>query len=248
MSTLEVTGIRKHFGGVEVLRDVTLSAPGGRVTAVIGPNGAGKSTLANVISGLIASDGGRVEIDGRDITTLKAYKRARLGLGRTFQNLPLFAGMTVRENVLLGAFRHTRTEKADHDDQRARVATAITALNLSGLAERTVDELDFGHAKLVEPARLLAMEPSILIMDEPAAGLGGVGVSTIGPWITERARAGIAVILIEHNMRLVMEVADYIYVLDHGVLIAEGTPAEVRVNPVVLTAYLGHEQPGEEDA
>ena len=248
MSTLEVAGIRKHFGGVEVLKDVTLSAPGGRVTAVIGPNGAGKSTLANVISGLIPLDGGRVEFDGRDITKLKAYKRARLGIGRTFQNLQLFAGMTVQENVLLGAFRHTRNEKVEDEDQDLRVAAAIAALNLSDLADRNVDELDFGHAKLVEPARLLAMDPAILIMDEPAAGLGGVGVSTIGPWITERARAGVAVILIEHNMRLVMEIADYIYVLDHGVLIAEGTAAEVRVNPVVLTAYLGHEQPGEEDA
>lgn len=248
MSTLEVVGIKKHFGGVEVLKDVTLSAPGGRVTAVIGPNGAGKSTLANVISGLIPSDGGRVEFDGRDITTLKAYKRARLGIGRTFQNLQLFTGMTVHENVLLGAFRHTRNQKTEEHDQRLRATAAIDALNLSSLASRNIDELDFGHAKLVEPARLLAMDPAVLIMDEPAAGLGGVGVSTIGPWITGRAQAGIAVILIEHNMRLVMEIADYIYVLDHGVLIAQGTPAEVRVNPVVLTAYLGHDRSGEEDA
>jgi len=245
VTLLRVSGIKKNFGGVEVLRDVSMEVPAARVTAIIGPNGAGKSTLANIISGLIAADDGRVELDGKDITKMRAHQRARLGLGRTFQNLQLFAGMTVYENVTLGAYRHGRVRTAG--GSRRSISDVIDQLGIGALSDRSVDELSFGQAKLVEPARLLAMEPSILIMDEPAAGLGGAGVGTIGPFIRNSVDAGIGVLLIEHNMRLVMEIADYIYVLDHGVMIAEGVAAEVRVNPVVLEAYLGHDTGDEED-
>ena len=242
MSSLHVEGVCKSFGGLEVLKDVTLTAEGGKVTAVIGPNGAGKSTLANIVSGLIPADRGRVLLDDIDLSGLPAYRRARLGVGRTFQSLQLFSGLTVRENVALGGYRHHFGGR--HGRRRAAhqaTDAAITRLGLDVLAGREVDALGFGQAKLVEPARVLAMEPKVLVMDEPAAGLGGDGVSTLGPWITGQAEAGVAVILIEHNMRLVMGIADQIYVLDHGILIAEGPPDVVRRHPAVLEAYLGHD-------
>lgn len=240
MSTLHVEGVVKSFGGVEVLRDVSLDVTGGRVTAVIGPNGAGKSTLANVISGLVQPDAGRIRLDDTDVTRLPAFKRARLGIGRTFQNLQLFSGMTVGENVDLGGYR-LRLRRGAGTDARALAGSALAELGLTDMASREVDNLGFGDAKLVEPARVLAMDPSILVMDEPAAGLSGAGVGRLKPWIAGRAAAGVAVMLIEHNMRLVMELADYIYVLDHGVVIAAGTPPEIRTNPQVLEAYLGHD-------
>lgn len=246
MSVLAIEGISKNFGGVEVLKNVSLRAESGRVTAIIGPNGAGKSTLANIISGLIRAESGTIQLDDVDITRLKAYKRARLGIGRTFQNLQLFAGLTVRENVVLGGYRNGIDARSA--DGASNVDRAIQDMGLVNLQNRRVEQLGFGEAKLVEPARLVAMAPSVLVMDEPAAGLGAVGVRTLGPWVTERAKEGVIVVFIEHNMRLVMEIADYIYVLDHGEMIAEGTPREVRTNPVVLEAYLGHDRPEGEDA
>ena len=241
MSSLFVEDVVKSFGGVNVLRRVTLEARQGLVTAIIGPNGAGKSTLANVISGLVSPDAGRIRLDGTDITAVPAYRRARLGIGRTFQNLQLFGGMTVAENVALGGYRWRAGRGRDRArDHAAMVSSAMAEMNLQPLAGREVEALGFGQAKLVEPARVLAMDPSVLVMDEPAAGLSASGVGLLKPWIAGRAQAGVAVVLIEHNMRLVMELSDYVYVLDHGVVIAQGTPAEVRVNPLVLEAYLGH--------
>ncbi len=249
MSDLVLAHISKSFGGVQVLQNVSLTAEAGKLTALIGPNGAGKSTLANIISGLVPADSGRVLLDDHDLTRLPAYKRARMGLSRTFQNLELFSGLTVRENAVLGAFRELRGNpwysplraRGSARDLGSIADEALVNLGIAHLASRPVDELGFGDAKLVEPARLLAAQPVALVMDEPAAGLAWKGAQALGRWMRDLAVAGVAVVLIEHNMRLVMEIADHIAVLDHGTLIAEGSPAEIRRNETVLEAYLGHE-------
>ena len=251
MSGLTLEGISKSFGGVEVLRDVSLTAKSGHLTALIGPNGAGKSTLANIISGLVAPDAGRIRLGDEELTGMPAYRRARLGLSRTFQNLQLFSGMTVRENAVLGGFRNLhgspwRSPLSSHSggqfDLGAVADQSLAQLGITDLARRKVDELGFAAAKLVEPARLLTARPTALIMDEPAAGLGWDSAQALGAWMRELASRDVAIVLIEHNMRLVMELADYIFVLDHGVLIAEGPPEAIRRDERVLEAYLGHDE------
>ena len=249
MTDLVLAHIKKSFGGVRVLADVNLTARGGQLTALIGPNGAGKSTLANIMSGLVAADSGRIFLGDQELTRLPAYQRARRGLSRTFQNLELFSEMTVRENTVLGAFRELRgnpwksplrTRIGDRD-LGSLTDEALAGLGITHLSGRLVEELGFGDAKLVEPARLLAAQPRALVMDEPAAGLAWKGARALGEWMCGLTTAGVAVVLIEHNMRLVMEIADHIAVLDHGSLIAEGPPEEIRVNEAVLEAYLGRE-------
>lgn len=243
MSRIEVKKIRKHFGGVQVLTDVSLSAEPGKVTALIGPNGAGKSTLANIVSGYVRPNAGSVTLADRDVTRLPTHVRASMGLGRTFQNLELFQGMSVEQNVVLGRYREyspvARMFRGPSMRDSEEVASTVAALGLGSYSHQDAGALSFGQAKMVEPARVLAMLPQAVVMDEPAAGLTAAQTSELGDWIVGVARSGVAVLIIEHNMRLIMEIADYIYVLDSGSLIAEGTPAEVSVNPVVLNAYLG---------
>lgn len=243
MSRIEVRNIRKHFGGVQVLVDVSLVAEPGKVTALIGPNGAGKSTLANIVSGYVRPNAGTVTLAERDVTRMRTHARASLGLGRTFQNLELFQGMSVEENVVLGRYREytpfARMFRGPSPADTAEVASTVKALGLGSYSQQDAGALSFGQAKMVEPARVLAMRPQAVVMDEPAAGLTAAQTSDLGEWIVGVARSGVAVLIIEHNMRLIMDIADYIYVLDSGALIAEGTPAEVSVNQVVLNAYLG---------
>lgn len=243
MSRIEVRNIRKHFGGVQVLNDVSMAAESGRVTALIGPNGAGKSTLANIVSGYVKPNAGSVTLADKDVTRMPTYARVALGLGRTFQNLELFHGMSVEENVVLGRYREyspmARMFRGPSSKDSAEVASMVDDLGLGSYSHQDAGALSFGQAKMVEPARVLAMRPQAVVMDEPAAGLTAAQTSDLGDWIVGVARSGVAVLIIEHNMRLIMEIADYIYVLDSGALIAEGTPAEVSVNQVVLNAYLG---------
>lgn len=243
MTRIEVRNISKHFGGVKVLTDVSLAAEPGRVTALIGPNGAGKSTLANIVSGYVRPNEGVVTLAEKDVTRLPTHARARMGLGRTFQNLELFHGMSVEENVVLGRYREyspvARMFRGPGAHDAVDVAPTVAALGLGSYSDQDAGALSFGQAKMVEPARVLAMRPEAVVMDEPAAGLTAAQTSELGDWIVGVARSGVAVLIIEHNMRLIMDIADYIYVLDSGSLIAEGTPAEVSVNPVVLNAYLG---------
>jgi len=240
-SQLEVRDIRKSFGGVAVLNGISLHADLGRVTSLIGPNGAGKSTLANIISGYVRPDSGRVRFAGSDITGKRVHQRAQLGLGRTFQNLELFAGLSVAENVVLGRYRSARrrwiTGPSQSDRDQAR--TALDNLSLTAQRNDDVGSLSFGRAKMVEPARVLVADPSIIVMDEPAAGLSSNRSAELGAWIRGFVSPATGVVLIEHDMRLIMSISDYIYVLDHGVMIAEGTPDVVRKDAKVREAYLG---------
>jgi branched-chain amino acid transport system ATP-binding protein len=243
MTNISVHNVSKHFGGVKVLNDVSITAEKGRVTALIGPNGAGKSTLANVVSGYTRPNAGTVSLGEKDVTRLPTHQRAKLGLGRTFQNLELFHGMSVQENVVLGRYTEyspfSRWFRGPSREDIAAVAATVGNLGLGSYSHQDAGALSFGQAKMVEPARVLAMQPRAIVMDEPAAGLTAVQTSELGDWIVGVARSGVAVLIIEHNMRLIMEIADYIYVLDSGSLIAEGTPAEISGNQLVLDAYLG---------
>lgn len=249
-SGLMVAQIDKRFGGVHVLKDVAFEVQPGQVHSLIGPNGAGKSTLANIVSGYVVPDGGTVQIDGHDLSGMRPDRRARAGLGRTFQNLELFTGMTVMENVLTG--RYLRTDRSvvlgllslprerrilRADEQLVR--RLLAEVGLEDSPSREVDTLAFGQAKLLEFARLIAMEPRVVVMDEPAAGLPSNSARAIGQRIRALADSGIAVMLIEHNMGLVMSISDEITVLDHGVLLAHGAPRDIKDNPDVVEAYLG---------
>lgn len=247
---LDIEEVSKAFGGNVVLDEVSLRADAGAVTALIGPNGAGKSTLANIVSGFIPATRGRVLLDGDDLLAQTIRQRVTRGVGRTFQNLEVFVGMSVVENVmtgtyatgrtgypaaLLGTRRVAREERHMHD----RAMSLLADWGLAGVADRRVEELSFGEAKLVELARVLAMEPEIIVMDEPAAGLPPSAAHDVGGRIKHLSEEGITILLIEHNMQVVMGVADTIVVLDQGTVIATGPPETVRTDQRVIEAYLG---------
>ncbi len=254
-AVLSVRQVSKAFGGLQVLKDINLETLHGRVNALIGPNGAGKSTLANVISGFLPSSSGHVYLNGQDITHLSIHRRAALGVGRTFQNLALFTDMTVLENVMMGAFTSGRVGFLEAWIRSPRVASeelamrnhslqVLDELGLTALARRRVDSLGFGQAKLVELARVLAMRPRVLVMDEPAAGLTPADAQAMGERIARLAAGGVTVLLIEHNMKLVMGISDRITVMENGMVIAGGTPAEIQANESVIDAYLGRTSEG----
>lgn len=247
---LLVDEVSKAFGGNVVLDCVSLQAEAGAITALIGPNGAGKSTLANIISGFIPSSSGRVVLNDADLSAETMRRRAMLGLGRTFQNLEVFTGMTVLDNVMMGTYTTGKTgylaamlAMGRVGTEERRMRTRATALlhdwGLEGVVDRRVEELSFGEAKLVELARVLAMDPEIIVMDEPAAGLPPAAAHDVGARIQRLAEDGITVLLIEHNMQVVMGVADTIVVLDQGRVIARGRPEVVRADTRVIEAYLG---------
>ncbi|MEW6641765.1 MAG: ABC transporter ATP-binding protein [Pseudomonadota bacterium] len=236
MSLLQATAIDKRYGGLAALSDVGLSVDEGEFVAVIGPNGAGKSTLLNVLTGLALPNGGRVVLDGRDITRAATHKRVRAGLGRTFQHGRPFARLSVIENVMTGAAIRGGCEAA----LRARAMAALDQMGLADDAYATIGSLSYGRRRMVELCRALACEPRVLLLDEPAAGLNSGEVDQLVDRLTElRTRHRLAVVLIEHNMGMVMRLAQRIVVLNFGCKIAEGTPAEIQANPVVLSAYLG---------
>jgi branched-chain amino acid transport system ATP-binding protein len=230
---LEIAGVSVRFGGRPALDAVDLTADVGRVTGLIGPNGAGKTTLFNVICGLQPALRGRVRIDGRDVTKLAPFKRARLGLARTFQRLEPFGLLTVRENVRLAA------DAARRSDPDRVTDDLLARLGISGLGEQRPDRLPTGQARVVELARALATGPKVLLLDEPASGQDERETAAFSAVLRDVAASGVAVVLVEHDIQLVMGVCDQIHVLDLGRVLASGTPAEVQRDEAVLAAYLG---------
>ncbi|MFD0901959.1 ABC transporter ATP-binding protein [Actinomadura sediminis] len=230
MALLEARAVTVRFGGNVALADVDLTAEAGQVTGLIGPNGAGKTTLFNVVSGLIRPKAGRVLLDGRDVTRLGPAARARRGLGRTFQRLEIFGHLSVRDNLRVAAEFHRDGLPADGILER---------LGLADIADVRADSVPTGRARLVELGRALAVRPKALLLDEPASGQDEHETGRFGELLTELAADGLAVVLVEHDMRLVMEACDVVHVLDLGRLIASGPPDRIRADAAVLDAYLG---------
>ncbi len=237
---LEVRGVTVRFGGNVALINVDLEAQPGQVTGLIGPNGAGKTTLFNVICGLQRPDAGLVRIDGRDVTRLLPYKRARSGLARTFQRLELFTLLDVRSNIRVAADIERR-HRGDKTLDPNRVADEIIErVGLQSVADARVDQLPTGLARLVEVGRALASRPRVLLLDEPASGQDEAETAAFARLLRELAvEDGLAVVLVEHDVRLVLAVSDEVCVLDFGQVLAVGPPEEIQRNEAVIAAYLG---------
>ena len=230
---LDVAGVTVRFGGVVAVDGANLQAQTGEITGLIGPNGAGKTTLFNVITGVQPSAAGTIHLDGTDITKLATHRRAKLGMSRTFQRLELFWTLTVADNVRVAA------ELARHTDPLALTTDLLERVGISDLADEPAGSLPTGSARLVEVARALASSPRVLLLDEPASGLNETETLALGALLRQLVADGLAVVLVEHDMSLVMEICDHVSVLDLGRIIASGTPAEVRAQPAVIEAYLG---------
>lgn len=249
---LEVDGITLAFGGVKALNGVGFAVQPGTITAVIGPNGAGKTSLFNTISGFYRPNQGRILFQGRDISQVPAPQRAKLGLGRSFQNIALFRGMTVLDNIKLGRHAHLKTNVLDALFYLGRARREEAALR-ADIEERIIDFLEIDHIrhapvsalpyglqKRVEMARALAMQPQILMLDEPVAGMNREETEDMARFILDvRAEWGVTVLMVEHDMGMVMDLSDHVVVLNFGQVIAQGTPAQVQANPEVIRAYLG---------
>lgn len=247
---LEVRELSKNFGGVRAVRDLSFAVASGSVFAVIGPNGAGKSTLLNLMSGLYQPDAGTITFAGIDLVGMPAHQRVRYGIARTFQKIRLFKQLTVLENVLAGY--HTRHAipplqylwhgAAFRDDVRRSRDGALELLDFVGLGHRAAaiaGSLAYGEQRVLEIARAVATAPRLLMVDEPAAGLNASEVAALLRRLDGLRNRGMTIVLIEHNMDLVMSIADRIMVMDHGEHLFEGTPAEVQAHPDVVAAYLG---------
>lgn len=236
---LATDSVSVRFGGNLALDRVSVGAESGAITGLIGPNGAGKTTLFNVVTGLLSPATGTVFLDGHDVTKAAPHRRARMGLARTFQRLELFRLLSVRSNIRVAADLHRSHTRDRTIDVEAVADEVLARLGLSALAESRVDELPTGLARLVEIGRALATRPRVLLLDEPASGQDEGETAALAELMRALADDGMAVVLVEHDVDLVMQTCDHIYVLDFGSLLADGTPNEIRNNPAVMAAYLG---------
>ena len=254
---LSVSDVTLRFGGISALNSVSFDLEKGHILGLIGPNGAGKTSLVNVITGAYTANEGSITLGGTEILTLPPHKRARLGLCRTFQNLSLFAGLTVFENVMVGRHLHVRDSMMKSlvplpgrwrsEDERMSaeiVDDLMQRLGLADLRDREVNLLSYGHQKRVELARALASEAKLMLLDEPFAGMTSAESRELAKVILDLWEdRELTLLIIEHNMGLIMDVADRVVVLDFGRVVAKGEPNEVRNNPDVIRAYLGAEVP-----
>jgi branched-chain amino acid transport system ATP-binding protein len=249
VSLLEATGITKRFAGITALDDVSITVAPGEPVGLIGPNGAGKTTFFNCLLGMLRCDRGRVRFNGRNITRMPIYNRARLGFGRTFQRVELFTGMTVRDHLFVAERARHGTGRLWRDvlnlanptaDEQERVDRTLALLGLVELADKPIESLSLGRARLVELGRALMTEPELLLLDEPSSGLDqSETMDLVGTLQAIQRERGTAILLVEHDVEMVQAFADRLYVLDFGELIASGPTATVMDDEAVRKAYLG---------
>ena len=247
---LRISKLTKRFGGLVAVNGVDLEVEKGSITAVIGPNGSGKTTLFNVISGVLPPEEGSILFNDREIAREPAHKIARMGMARTFQNLQVFPSMTVLENVMMGAFRHhpssllsggflVRRSQREMGKMRNKATSLLEKIGLKEWADHKIEDIPFGIQRQVEIIRALASEPHLLLLDEPAAGLSTKETLELTRFISSLQDGNLTILLVEHDMALVMQLAQKIAVLNFGEKIAEGNPEEIRHNTAVIEAYLG---------
>ena len=244
---LQAKEISKSFGGVRAVQNVSIGVPEKSIFALIGPNGAGKSTLLNLLSGLYQPDAGSLYFDEKNLIGLPAHRRVRLGIARTFQKIRLFKQLTLLENVLAGFHIHQDAPfwkylvYGDAGRFREEARSLLAFIGLEARSGERAGALPYGQQRMLEIARALATRPRLFMLDEPAAGLNAAEVEFLLQRLEELGRRGITVVVVEHNMDLVMNVAHRVFVMDHGEALFEGTPREVQSNPAVIAAYLGGE-------
>ncbi len=236
MIALSAVGVTRKFGGIVALDGISFEAHDNEVLGVVGPNGAGKTTLFNALSGLVKPDSGEIVLRGRQTTGMSPHRLASAGMQRTFQHIRLFDGLDVADNVAVGGFAGRRRSRRS---VRASAEALLTRVGCPGIAEAFPSELPYATQRRVEIARALAARPTVLLLDEPAAGMHHEDKDSLSHLIRQLSIEGMCILLIEHDMALVSATCDRIIVMDFGKEIAQGTPAEIKTNPVVLRAYLG---------